>query len=235
VIFSVRLHPKYSMPTINTSSISILLIDDHVVMRTALRLLIEGQPGLVVVGEASTRARALMLAARDQPAIILLDLDLGDERGVDLIPELLSVAKDTRVIALTGLRDAEEHRQALRKGALGLVLKEQALGVLVQAVKQVHAGAAWFDSALVASVLAARTRGQEIDAAAAGIATLTEREREIIPLICEGLKNKQIGQRLGISMPTVGHHLTSIFAKLGLNSRLELLTYAYQHGLAKPY
>jgi DNA-binding NarL/FixJ family response regulator len=224
------------MLTTSANPIRVLLIDDHVVMRVGLRLVIENQPGLTVVGEAANRADALQITAREQPDIILLDLDLGGENGIDILPELLSVAKGARVIVLTGLRDPEEYRRAVRLGAMGLVLKEQAFGILAQAIRQVHASEAWLDPALVATVLAeaARERGRETAPEANRIAALTEREHAVIALICEGLRNKQIAERLFISQTTVVHHLTSIFNKLGVTSRLELVTYAYSHGLAQP-
>jgi two-component system nitrate/nitrite response regulator NarL len=225
------------MSNASTDPIRVLLIDDHVVMRRVLRMLIENQPGLSVVGEATDRDAAILSAAREQPDIILLDLDLGDQSGLDLLPELRTVAKAARVIVLTGIRDPAEHRQAVRLGATGMVLKEQAIDTLVKAIERVHAGETWLDPALVAHVLAdrSRARGQDANPEAAGIAALTEREREVIVLIGEGLKNRQIGKRLSISETTVVHHLTSIFAKLGVANRLELVTYAYRHGLAKPH
>jgi two-component system nitrate/nitrite response regulator NarL len=223
------------MPNASTKPIRVMLIDDHVVMRTALRLLLESQPGLTAVGEATNRAEALQIAAREQPDIILLDVDLGGENGIDILPDVLAAANRAHVIVLTGIRDSEEYRRAVRLGAVGLVLKDQALGVLVQAIKQVHAGEAWLDPALVATVLAeaARTRGREAGPEANRIARLTEREGAVIALICEGLTNKQIAGRMSISETTVVHHLTSIFDKLGVANRLELVTYAYRHGLTR--
>jgi DNA-binding NarL/FixJ family response regulator len=225
------------MPTNSTDPIRVLLIDDHVVMRRGLRMLIEAQPGLSVVGEATDRDAAILSAACEQPDIILLDLDLGDQSGLDILPELRIAAKGARVIVLTGVRDQVEHRQAVRLGAAGMVLKEQAVDTLVKAIERVHAGETWLDPALVAHILADRSRahGQDDDPAATGIAALTEREREVIALVGEGLKNRQIGERMSISETTVVHHLTSIFAKLGVANRLELVTYTYRHGLAKPY
>ena len=139
------------------------------------------------------------------------------------------------MIVLTGIRDPAEHRQAVRLGATGMVLKEQAVDTLVKAIERVHAGETWLDPALVANVLAerSRARGRDADPEAARIAMLTERECEVIALIGEGLKNRQIAKRLSISETTVVHHLTSIFAKLGVANRLELVTYAYRHGLAE--
>ena len=214
-----------------------MLVDDHAVVRAGLRMLLESQPGLSVSGEAATHAEALAQAASSQPDIILLDLDLGDDSGLDLLPALRSAAPDARVILLTGLRDAEQHRRAVRLGAMGLVRKEQAFGVLLTAITKVAAGEAWLDPAMVASVLTelahARAVGQP-DPETATLALLTSREREVIGLICEGLPNKQIGQRMAISETTVRHHLTSIFDKLGVTSRLELVIYAYRQGLNSP-
>jgi two-component system, NarL family, nitrate/nitrite response regulator NarL len=224
------------MSNASTNPIRVLLIDDHVVMRAALRMLVESRPEMTVVGEAANSAAAILSAAREQPDIILLDLDLGEESGLDFLPALLAAAKRARVIVLTGIRDLAEHRQAVRLGAMGMVLKGQAFDTLVKAIERVHAGEIWLDPGLVANVLAkrSRVRGQDLDPEAARITALTEREREVIALIGHGLKNRQIGERLSISETTVVHHLTSIFAKLGVANRLELVTYAYRHGLAKP-
>ncbi len=216
--------------------IRILLIDDHAIVRTGLRLLIDSQPGMAVVGEAANRAEALELADRLQPDIILLDVMLGEENGLDLLPELCAIVSSGRVLLLTGLRDSEEHWRAVRLGASGLVLKDQASEVLIKAIEKVHAGEVWLDAAIVAGVLAEVSRGattRALDPEVARVATLTQREREVIALICEGLPNKQIGERLVISETTVRHHLTSIFNKLGVTNRLELVIYAYRNGLAR--
>lgn len=213
--------------------IRILLVDDHVVVRAGLRMLIETQPGLQVVGEAGNRTDALAVAAREQPDIILLDLDLGGDIALDCIPALLAVAKQARMVILTGVYDAELHRRAVHLGAVGLVLKDKAAEVLLKAIEKVHAGEVWLERAMTASVLNEMTRGQDQQAnpEAVKIATLTAREREVVALIGEGLKNQQIAKRLFIGETTVRHHLTSIFAKLGVSDRLELVIYAYRHGL----
>src|SRR5262245_19128884 len=131
------------MTTTSVQSIHVLLIEDHAVVRAGLRLLLESRPGLVVVGEAANHADALALTAREQPDIILLDLALGGESGLDLLPRLLAAAGGVRVLILTGVGDVEEHRQAIRRGAMGLVLKEQAPEVLLKAIEKVHAGEIW--------------------------------------------------------------------------------------------
>jgi DNA-binding NarL/FixJ family response regulator len=218
--------------------IRILLIDDHVVMRMGLRMLLESQPEFTVVGEATNRSEALAIAAREQPDIVLLDLDLDGSSGLDLLPELQEVAGKARVILLTGVPASDEYVRAARMGVMGVVRKEQAAQVLMRAIEKVHAGETWLDRALVARVLSslAETRPgtqKETNPDAARIARLTPRERQVVALICDGLYNQAIAARLSISEATVSHHLTSIYAKLGLANRFDLVVYAHRHGLTR--
>ncbi len=223
------------MSATTSNRIRILLIDDHALVRAGLVTLIEHRPGLTVVGEAASRSEALAIAAREQPDVILLDLDLGGENSLDFLPTLLAAAPTARVILLTGMRDPEVHRRAVRLGAMGVVLKDQATEVLIKAIERVHAGEVWLDRSMLATVLSelSPTRAKaEVDPETAKIATLTAREREVIALLAEGLPSKQVAERLFISEATVSHHLGSIFNKLGVTNRLELVVYAYRHGLA---
>lgn len=226
------------MHTSATRLISVVLIDDHPIVRSGLRVLINNQPGMRVVGEAGDRANALAVAERERPDIILLDLDLGDVNGLDLLPELLAVAAEVRVIILTGTVDSQAHARALHLGAMGVVLKEHGLEALIKAIRKVYEGEMWLDRSMIADVfgqrLHAAAAAKRHDPEAAKIATLTKREREVVALAGEGLKNKQIADRLFISEGTVRNHLTSIFGKLEVTDRFELIMYAYRHGLAKP-
>ena len=215
--------------------IRILIVDDHGVVRAGLRMLLEALPGMTIVGEAADGVAALAVAAAEQPAIILLDLDLGNDNGIDLLPKLIAAAPDTRVILLTGLRDPQIHRQAILLGAMGLVLKEKAIETVIKAIEKVNAGEVWLDRTMIASILNARAHGnstKEDNVESAKIATLTEREHEVIRLIGAGLRNRAIAARLVISEATVRHHLTSIFSKLEVSDRFELVIYAYRHSLA---
>lgn len=219
-----------------TQIIRVLLIYDDVVMRLGLRMLVENCRGLKVVGEATNPADALDITAREQPDIILLDSDLDSNNGLDLLPKLHASARQARVLVLTGERDDEVYLRAMRLGASGLVLKDQAAEVLSKAIEKIHAGEVWFDRLFVGSLIAELLRAAEdwrTSPEAARIGRLTEREREVIDLVGEGLKNKQIASRMSISETTVRHHLTSIFNKLGVSDRLELVIYAYHYGLAK--
>jgi two-component system nitrate/nitrite response regulator NarL len=224
---------------VRSKPIRVLLIDDHAVVRSGLRMLVESCAGLRVAGEAANRAEALALAKREQPDVILLDLDMNNDNGLNFLPQLLTAAGRARVLILTGVRDPEAYSRAIRLGASGLLLKEKTTEVLIKAIEKVYAGEVWFDRSMIGSVLTEMSRethggggATKSDPEAAKIATLTEREREVSALIGEGLKNKQIASRLFISETTVRHHLTSVFDKLGVSDRLELIIYAYQHGLA---
>jgi two-component system nitrate/nitrite response regulator NarL len=215
-------------------SIRVMLVDDHSVLRMGLRMLLESRADFQVVAEAGNRNDALSVAERVQPDIILLDLDLGGVNGIELIPQLLSCTREARIIILTGLRDTEVHQRAVRLGAHGLVLKDKADESLIMAIEKVHKGQVWLSRTMVGNVfsqLARAGRGHDKDPDAEKIATLTGREREVIALVAEGLRNKQVAERLFISEVTVRHHLTSIFAKLEVDGRFALVVYSYRHGL----
>ena len=200
-------------------------------------MIIQSRAGMTIVGEAGNRDDALSLAASEHPNIILLDLDLGGDSGMNLITDLIAASSEARIIILTGVRDPEVHRQAVLLGGMGIVKKEKAAEVLITAIERVHLGEAWLDPSLVAGVLSEMTlssKGRKIDPEAEKIAALTNREREVIALVGEGIKSREIAGRLFISETTVRHHLTSIFDKLGVADRVELLIYAYRHGLASP-
>ena len=220
-----------------TDHIRIQLIEDHSIVRAGLRMLIESHPGLTIVGEAANGAEALAQIESQQPDIVLLDLGLGEESGIDLLPRLLSAAERARVILLTGVLDPEQHRRAVRLGAMGIVLKEEAAQVLLEAIRKVHAGEVWLDPSMVTNMLSELSRPRQAgapDPEAAKIASLSERECEIIALLCQGMPNKQVANKLSISEVTVRYHLGHIYRKLGVEGRLELVIYAFRHGLAKP-
>jgi two-component system nitrate/nitrite response regulator NarL len=216
------------------NSIGILLVDDHAMIRSALRLLIEKQPEMIIVGEASNREEALTLTASEQPEIILLDLYLGAESGMDLIPELLAVSEISRIIVLTAVTEDTIWRQAIQKGAMGVVCKEASADFLLRAIERVHLGELWLTRYATAKLVNELRRANqpkkpepETDLAS----QLSAREREVVELVGEGLKNKQIADRLYISETTVRHHLTSILKKLHVSDRLELLIFAYRNNL----
>ena len=212
-----------------------MIVDDHAVIRTGLRMLIEQDQTMTVVAMAGTPAEALLMAERERPDIIVLDLMLGDDNGLEFLPQLCKASPNSRVLVLTGVQATDSHRMAIRRGAMGIVLKQQAAELLLKAIQKVHAGEVWIDRSMMGSVLTdvRKERHEEPDPEATKITSLTRREREVIALVSEGLKNKLIGERLFISETTVTHHLSSIFSKLEVSDRLELIIYAFRHGLAK--
>jgi two-component system nitrate/nitrite response regulator NarL len=165
--------------------ISVLLIDDHILVRQGLRMLIENNPDIKVVGEAGTCAKALEVASEKLPDIVLLDLDLGGDSGLNIIPQLVSLHEKMHVLILTGVREPELHRRAIRLGAVGIIMKENAGEVLVKAIRRVHAGEVWIDRGTTAVLFQEMRRGSEIqrlDTEAARIASLTPREKEVVAL-----------------------------------------------------
>jgi two-component system, NarL family, nitrate/nitrite response regulator NarL len=220
----------------DSGKIRVMLVDDHLLVMTALKMALEDLPDVELVGTATNINDALDVAGRGNPEVILLDLNLNGTNSLTSLPKLKEAAPQSRVIILTAEHDAEAHRQAVKLGAVGLVLKNAGLDVLVKAIRKVHQGEAWFDRAMMSNLIADITQrqgGQKADDAAQRISTLTERERGVIELIGEGLKNKQIAERLFISETTVHHHLTSIFGKLGVQDRVGLVIFAIRHNLVK--
>jgi DNA-binding NarL/FixJ family response regulator len=216
--------------------IRVLLVDHKLIVRAGVRLLIESWPHLTVVGEAGSPVDALEISVREKPDIILLNLELGHiSNGLECISDLLSTAGKWRIIVLTGdVRDPETYHRAIHLGAMGLVLKEQTPEELREAILKVHAGEIWVDRKWMTGIITGMSRAsqsQDKDTERARITSLTEREREVLNLVCEGLKNKEIATRLFISLSTVRHHLTSIFSKLQVASRFELIIFAYRHKL----
>lgn len=221
-------HSDGSRPTIG-----VLLVDDHAVVRSALRMLIDRQPGMLVIGEAGGKAEAIAIAARELPEVIVLDLSLGEEDGLDAIPELLAASEESKIVILTGVKDPEVHQAAMRQGAMGVVSKENSAELLIKAIARVHAGELWLNRHMTARLVSGMRHDLDSPRQEAPdpSSQITTREYEIISLVAEGLKNKQIADRLCISEATVRHHLTSILKKLDVSDRLELLIYAYQHNM----
>jgi DNA-binding NarL/FixJ family response regulator len=219
----------------------VLIVDDHKAILWAIKMLIEGQrPKLDVAGTAADGAEALAAVRASCPEIILLDLELGDENGLDLLPQLLKLCGErTQVIVLTGSRDTSLHDAAVRLGARGVLLKEEPVEDILKAIDKVMRGELWLDRATAARIFAefsGRGRGAGRPAAdpeAERAATLTPREREVVALVGEGLKNDQIAERLYVSGKTVRNNLTVIYDKLGVSNRLELILFAQRCGLAE--
>lgn len=220
--------------------IRVLIVDDHKIIRDGLRDLISSRQGMIVVGDAANGSESLKLAASEQPHIVVLDIDLGRESGLDLIPELSQVAREAGIIMLTGVRDVEIRDNAMKLGAKGMVLKEEGATELLNAIEKVaRTGEYWLEAGAARRFLEKQRAqaNEKPDPEAARIAKLTGREREIIALVGEGLENREISERLRpvVAESTVRNNLSIIYDKLGIQSgRLGLLVYAYKHGLLSP-
>ena len=214
--------------------IRIVIIDSHTLVRTGLQLIIEGCPVLKVVGEARDANEAREIVATQKPDIILLKLDPFNSIGLEIIPQLSNASSGSRVILLARLDESQVLINAVREGVLGIVLQNQTPEILIKAIQKVHSGEVWIERSMIANLLSGLTNPQRLitqDPHAESIAQLSPRERQVIKQIGQGLKNSQIAKQLCISETTVRHHLTSIYSKLGVSDRLELLVYANHYGL----
>ncbi len=230
-----RMTMKNADPQPRTDDVRIVLIDDHELIRAGIKSLIGEKEGFVVVGEASDQLQAASVVLCEQPDVVLLNMELRAGDGLELLPAVIEACETARVVVLTDSQDPETHRKAVLLGAIGIVSKERSPDLLMKAITRVHAGEAWLDRSITASVLeelSTRNKNRQASPDEKKISTLTGREQEVIKLVGEGLKNKQIAERLFISDITVHHHLTSIYSKLEVADRLELLIYAYRNGLA---
>jgi DNA-binding NarL/FixJ family response regulator len=211
------------------AAIRVILVDDHPIVLHGLEGLFERAGGLDVVATCSDGAEALAAARRKSADVMVLDLRMPGQGGIDVLRAVQAEKLGCRVVLLTAaLRDAEAAEIA-NLGARGLVLKEADPEVLVNCVQKVHAGEQCFDRAAMARAFDRAVRSGAPGAPAGS--PLTPRELEIVRMIAQGLRNREIGQRLAISEGTVKIHLHNTYEKLGVDGRLELLLYAQEKGL----
>jgi len=225
------------MPQSQACPIRVLIIDDQAIPCAGLRRLIESQPAMTVVGEARDSTDALSIATREQPDIILLDLDLGGESGINAIPDFLAKSK-ARVLILTGVRDPAKHDSAVLAGACGVVTKEDTAETILKAIEKAYLGELWLDRAATGRIfveLSKRNSADKKDPNQLKISALTARERQIVIEMASdaGATTRSVAEKMCISEHTLRNHLTSIYDKLGVSSRLELWAYANKHGLTK--
>jgi two-component system nitrate/nitrite response regulator NarL len=224
------------MPDSSVDIIRIVLLDKFILERCGLRLLIESHPRLKIVGESGDGIEGLEIATRQKPDIVLLNSNLLVNRVDNIVPALIQSNNRGRIILLTTAEHSQLYIQAIHEGVLGVILKTQTPEVLYKAIEKVHAGEVWIERSMIANVLTSLSDTNKVRSAypeAERISQLSNREHEVIRLIALGLKNQRIASELSISETTVRHHLTSIFSKLGVSDRLELLVYAHRNGLAQ--
>jgi len=217
-----------------SSPIRIVIADDHPIFRDGLRRLLESEPDLKVIGEAQDGAEAVKLARQLRPEILLLDLAMPRHPGLEALRELSSTSgSSVRVILLTAAAEKAQIVEALQLGARGVVLKDSATQLLLKAIHTVMTGEYWVGRESVSNLVQylrtlVQSSGEEARQKKFG---LTPRELEIVSTVVAGYSNKEIAEYCKISEDTVKHHLSNIFDKLGVSTRLELALFAVNQSL----
>jgi two-component system nitrate/nitrite response regulator NarL len=211
-------------------AIRILVADDHAIFRDGLRRLLEVADDVQIVGEASNGAECVKMLPKLKPDILLLDLRMPEKDGLAVLEEVNFESLPTRVIVLTAAEDDRDVVRAMRLGARGVVLKQSASDLLLKSIRKVYDGEIWLDNRMTAEVIDAFKKSAE-SGQRREKPLLSEREKEIVQLVAQGFRNREIGEKLFISEQTVKNHLHNIFDKLGVSDRLELALYAIHHRL----
>jgi len=214
-----------------SESISILIADDHAMVRTGLRKVLEGEPDMNVVGDVADGEAAVQTTLQLNPDILLLDLAMPRMPGMQVLRDLAELQLQTKIILLTASIERDGILESVRLGARGVILKESPADVLVKCIRSVMAGELWMDHFTVSDLAhALRDKMRQPRTLRSKEAYgLTTRELEIVGAILSGYSNKDIAEKLKISNQTVKNHLSAIFDKLGVSSRLELGLFATKH------
>ncbi|HYP05654.1 MAG TPA: response regulator transcription factor [Bryobacteraceae bacterium] len=219
-----------------TQTIRVVLADDHPIVRDGLRKLLMLEEDIEVVGEASDGREVVQVVQDTRPDILILDLRMPYMDGLATLQALQQLERKVRVIVLTASEDKNEFVQAMKLGCSGIVLKQTAPELIVKSIRKVNSGEIWLDSHTTAAVM--RQFASPSEMMSGGGATkgrerspLSQREREIVGLVAQGYKNREMAEKMFISEQTVKNHLHNIFDKLGVSDRLELALYAIHKGL----
>ena len=212
-------------------TIRLLLVDDHAVVRSGLRMLLESQADVEIVGEAGTAAEALELLATAKPDMILMDIGLPDMSGIEATREVKRRRPETAVVALTIHEDEEYFFKMLEAGASGYVPKRAAPEELLNAIRAAAAGQVYLYPSLAKLLVKDFLSQDQETKSARALDGLTAREQEVLALLAEGASNSQIAGKLEISPKTVARHRENIMRKLNLHSRSELVKYAIRKGI----
>jgi DNA-binding NarL/FixJ family response regulator len=236
------MNPGESLESVNVNGaevkpqpIRILLADDHPIVRDGLRKLLMLEEDIEVVGEASDGREVVQLVQNLSPDILILDLRMPYMDGLATLQALQQAEKKVKVIVLTASEDKNEFVQAMKLGCSGIVLKQTAPELIVKSIRKVHGGEIWLDSHTTAAVMRQFASPTDVISGAPSKgrerSPLSQREREIVSLVAQGYKNREMAEKMFISEQTVKNHLHNIFDKLGVSDRLELALYAIHKGL----
>ncbi len=225
------------------SKIRIVVADDHPIFRDGLCKLLALEEDFEVVAQAQDGREVLDVLRQHEPDILLLDLKMPGLDGLATLQRLQAAKNKTRVIVLTASDDKNEFVQAMKLGTSGIVLKQTATDLLIKSIRKVHAGEIWLDSYTTQAVIRTFVAGEDVAPPPPVVAPpppqqrdrerspLSQREREIVALVAQGFKNKEMAEKMFISEQTVKNHLHNIFDKLGVSDRLELALYAIHNNL----
>jgi|SRR5208283_245263 len=213
--------------------IRVVIADDHPIVRDGLRRLLTAEEDIEVVGEAADGRELLQNVQAWRPDVILLDLRMPNTDGLTALQTLQSANNPAKVIILTASEDKNEFVQAMKLGCAGIVLKQTSADLIIKSIRKVHSGEIWLDQHTTAAVMRqfAATEAATSVGKARERAPLSAREHEIVALVAQGYKNKEMAEKMFISEQTVKNHLHNIFDKLGVSDRLELALYAIHKGL----
>lgn len=217
--------------------IRVLIADDHPIVRDGIRRLLELEDDIEVVGEAADGRQAIDQVVQRDPDVVLLDLRMPQLDGLAALQAIQAANNRCKVIVLTASEDKNEFVQAMKLGCSGIVLKQTAPELIVKSIRKVNAGEIWLDSHTTAAVMrqfaspSADLGGGLSPSKGRERSPLSAREREIVALVAQGYKNKEMAEKMFISEQTVKNHLHNIFDKLGVSDRLELALYAIHKGL----
>jgi DNA-binding NarL/FixJ family response regulator len=209
------------------STIRIFILDDQTIFRESAIAVLGLEKDLRIAGHAGTIAEAKPLLARTKPDILLLDIKLPGQSGLDLLRDVADLSPGCKTIAMSGTEQEEEAVEAMRLGARGFLGKQCSTALFVKCIRKVHAGEIWLNGRMTEAVLAALS-GNSTEGHDSGKSDLSRRELEVIQLVIQGYKNKDIANKLFISEKTVKNHLSAIFNKLGVTDRLELTLYVFE-------
>jgi two-component system response regulator NreC len=214
--------------------IRLLLVDDHAVVRTGLRMLLEDQGGMEIVGEAGTAREALEAVEALSPDVVLMDIGLPDISGIEAARSIKACRPETAVVALTIHEDQEYFFKMLDAGATGYVPKRAAAEELIQAIETAAAGEVYLYPSLAKLLVKDYLSSETAERGRQALDGLTAREQEVLTLLADGLSNPEIAEQLTISPKTVARHRENIMQKLNLHSRSELVKYAIRKGIIQP-
>ncbi len=208
----------------------ILLVDDHAIVRLGLMTLLNDQPDMEVVAEASTAAEAVRAVEKFKPDVVLMDIRLPGEGGIEATRQVTARFPDSKVVMLTSFADDDLIIRAINAGAVGYVLKQVGNEELLRAIQAAARGEASFDPSTAAKLIS-RVRELDRKSEEDAFRELSDREMDVLVHVARGKTNAEIGQLLNLSEKTVGNYIGTMFEKLHLNNRIELAIYAVEHHL----